>query len=403
MDSSNLMGMTPPTCVIGGGLVGLATAWALRRRHPDLPLVLLEKEAEVGTHQSGRNSGVLHSGIYYKPGSLRARLCREGAELMAAFCQEEGLPFARCGKVIVATRPEELPRLEALTERARVNGLEARSLNPEGLAEFEPHAAGLAALHLPATGVVDYPAVARRLKERLLAQGVEIRLGVEVTGLQERPEGLLLRWKEGEILAQRAVACAGLHADRVHGLQAPPPLRIIPFRGEYHLLSPEGAAIVKGLIYPVPDPALPFLGVHLTRGVHGEVDAGPNAVLALAREGYSWGDVSSRDLRDVLTYPGFWRLARKHARTGAYEVARSFLRSLLLRDLQHLVPALEAKHLLPGPAGVRAQAVLPSGDLADDFVVARVGRCLHVLNAPSPAATASLAIGEYLAERLDEA
>ncbi len=249
--------------------------------------------------------------------------------------------------------------------------------------------------------MADYPAVARRLKARLLAQGVEIHPGVEVTGLQPRGGGVLVRWRGGEILAHRVVACAGLHADRVHGLQAPPPLRIIPFRGEYHLLSPEGAAIVKGLIYPVPDPALPFLGVHLTRGVHGEVDAGPNAVLALAREGYSWGDVSSRDLRDVLTYPGFWRLALKHARTGAYEVARSFSKALLLRDLRRLVPALEAQHLLPGPAGVRAQAVLPSGDLADDFAVARTGRCLHLLNAPSPAATASLAIGEYLADQLD--
>ena len=392
--------MASPTCVIGGGLVGLATAWALHRRHPDLPLVLLEKEAEVGTHQSGRNSGVLHSGIYYTPGSLRARLCREGAERMAAFCEAEGLPFRRCGKVIVATRPEELPRLEALATRAEANDIEAHRLDPEGLAEHEPHATGLAALHLPATGIADYAAVARRLKAKLLDAGVAIHLGCEATGLQPRGEGVLVSWRGGEVLADRVITCAGLHADRVHGLQSPPPLRIIPFRGEYHLLSPEGAALVKGLIYPVPDPALPFLGVHLTRGIHGEVDAGPNAVLALAREGYTWSTLSGRDLVEVLTYPGFWRLARKQVRTGAYEVARSLSKRLLVRDLQRLVPALKAEHLVPGPAGVRAQAVHSSGALADDFVVARVGRCLHVLNAPSPAATASLAIGEYLADQM---
>ncbi|MBI3129762.1 MAG: L-2-hydroxyglutarate oxidase [Acidobacteria bacterium] len=394
--------MTSPTCVIGGGLVGLATAWALRRRHPELPLLLLEKEAEVGTHQTGRNSGVVHSGIYYSPGSLRARLCREGAERMAAFCEAEGLPFRRCGKVIVATRPEELPRLEALAARAQANGIEAHRLGPEGLAEHEPHATGLAALRLPATGITDYGAVARRLKAKLLDAGVAIHLGREATGLQPRGEGVLVRWRGGEIFADRVITCAGLHADRVHGLQSPPPARIIPFRGEYHLLSPEGAALVKGLIYPVPDPALPFLGVHLTRGIHGEVDAGPNAVLALAREGYTWSTLSARDLAEVLTYPGFWRLVRKQVRTGAYEVARSLSKQLLLRDLRRLVPALQADHLLPGPAGVRAQAVLPNGLLADDFLVARVGRCLHVLNAPSPAATASLAIGEFLADRMAE-
>lgn len=392
--------MASPTCVIGGGLVGLATAWALHRRHPDLPLILLEKEAEVGTHQTGRNSGVLHSGIYYTPGSLRARLCREGADRMAAFCEAEGLPFRRCGKVIVATSPAELPRLEALAARAEANGLEAHRLTPEGLAEHEPHAAGLAALHLPATGIADYGAVARCLKAKLLAEGVTLHLGCEATGLEARGEGVLVRWGGGEVLAERVITCGGLHADRLHNLQAPPPVRIIPFRGEYHLLSPEGAALVKGLIYPVPDPALPFLGVHHTRGIHGEVHAGPNAVLALAREGYTWGRISPRDLAETFAFPGFWRLARKHARTGAYEVARSLSKHLLVKDLQRLVPALTVDHLVPGPAGVRAQAVLPSGALADDFVVARVGRSLHVLNAPSPAATASLAIGEYLADQM---
>lgn len=394
--------MGSPTLVIGGGLVGLGTAWALHRRQPDRPLILLEKEAEVGTHQTGRNSGVLHSGIYYTPGSLRARLCREGADRMAAFCTAEGLPFTRCGKVIVATRPEELPRLEALATRAQANGLEARRLSPEELAEHEPHAAGLAALHLPSTGVVDFRAVARRLREKLAAGGVEVRLGCEATELEPRGEGVRVRWRGGEVWADHVVACAGLHADRVHGLQAPPPLRILPFRGEYHQLTPEGAALVRGLIYPVPDPALPFLGVHLTRGIHGDVEAGPNAVLAMAREGYSWADLQGRDLAEILSYPGFWRLARAHAATGAYEVLRSFSKRLLLRDLRRLVPALEEGHLVPGPAGVRAQAVHPSGALADDFVVARAGRCLHVLNAPSPAATASLAIGEYLADALSE-
>lgn len=393
--------MANPTLVIGGGLVGLAAAWALHRRAPERPLVLLEKEAAVGTHQSGRNSGVLHSGIYYRPGSLRARLCRAGAARMAAFCEAEGLPFLRCGKVIVATRPGELPRLAALADRARVHGLEARPLTPEGLAEQEPHAAGLAALLLPATGVVDYPAVARRLQAKLEAGGVAVRTGHEVTGLREGPEGVEVRGRGWSLLADRVITCGGLHADRLAALQAPPPLRILPFRGEYHLLTPEGAALVKGLIYPVPDPALPFLGVHLTRGVHGEVDAGPNAVPALAREGYSWREVSGRDLAEQLAYPGFWRLARAHARTGFYEMLRSCSEDLLLRDLRRLLPALEAHHLVPGPAGVRAQAVHPDGTLADDFVVHRVGRCLHVLNAPSPAATASLAIGDYLADQLE--
>ncbi len=393
--------MRTPLCIVGGGLVGLATAWALHRRDPDRPLVLLEKEDQVATHQTGRNSGVLHSGIYYRPGTLRAALCRRGAEAMVAFCEAEGLPFRRCGKVIVATRPEELPRLAALAERAQVHGLEARPLSPEGLGEHEPHAAGLAALFLPATGVVDYPAVARRLQAKLEAGGVQVLRGREVTGLQEGSEGVEVRGRGWSLLADRVITCGGLQADRLAAMQAPPPLRIVPFRGEYHLLTPEGAALVKGLIYPVPDPALPFLGVHLTRGVHGEVDAGPNAVPALAREGYSWHDVSGRDLAEQLAYPGFWRLARAHARTGAYEMLRSCSEDLLLRDLRRLLPGLQAHHLVPGPAGVRAQAVLPGGTLADDFVVHRVGRCLHVLNAPSPAATASLAIGEHLADELD--
>ncbi len=390
-----------PTLIVGGGIVGLATAWALSHRQPDRPLVVLEKEPEVGRHQTGHNSGVLHSGIYYRPGSLRAQLCVTGAARMAAFCETEGLPYQRCGKLIVATQPEELPRLDALQERAIANGIEARRLRAEEIAAFEPHAAGLAALHLPGTGIADYGAVVRRLKARLLERGVEIRLGTKAIGLEGRTEGMVVQWHGGEQLADRVIACAGLHADRVHALQTPPPLRIIPFRGEYHLLTSEGAALVKGLIYPVPDPSLPFLGVHLTRMTNGGVEAGPNAVLALAREGYTWGDISLPDLASTFSYGGFWRLAKRHARTGMYEVTRSWRRSLLLRDLQRLLPSLEDRHLQSGGAGVRAQAVMPNGDLADDFVIARQGRCLHVLNAPSPAATASLAIGEYIADQLE--
>jgi L-2-hydroxyglutarate oxidase len=390
-----------PTLILGGGIVGLATAWALSHRDPDRPLVLLDKEPEVGQHQTGHNSGVVHSGIYYRPGSLRAQLCVTGATRMAAFCASEGLPYQRCGKLIVATSPEELPRLDALQARAAANGIEARRLRAEEIAAFEPHAAGLAALHLPGTGIADYGAVSRRLKERLLERGVAFRLGAKVIGLKEHSEGVVVRWAGGEQLAERVIACAGLHADRIHALQSPPPLRIIPFRGEYHLLTAEGAALVNGLIYPVPDPTLPFLGVHLTRMTSGDVEAGPNAVLALAREGYTWGRISLRDLMSTLSYGGFWRLAKRHARTGLYEVARSWRRSLLLRDLQRLLPDLQDHHLQRGGAGVRAQAVLPSGDLADDFVIARQGRCLHLLNAPSPAATASLAIGEYIADQLD--
>lgn len=391
------------TVIVGGGLVGLGTARALKERDPGARILLLEKESEVAAHQTGHNSGVVHSGIYYRPGSLRARLCTEGARLMAAYCTARNLPFERCGKVIVATSEPELPRLEALAQRAQANGLEVHRLGPEAMKEREPHAAGLAALWLPGTAVTDYRQVTRSLLRELASEGVEVRLGTAVTGLEERPSGVRVCTRDGEIMADRVVACAGLHADRVAAFQAPPPVRIVPFRGEYHDLTSEGAELVKGLIYPVPDPALPFLGVHLTRMAGGGVEAGPNAVLALAREGYAWGTVSAADLRDTFTYGGFWRLARRHGRSGAYEMLRSVLRPLLVRDLQRLVPALEDRHLVPGGAGVRAQAVLPTGELADDFVLHHHGRCLHVLNAPSPAATASLAIGAHIATSLEQA
>ena len=368
--------------IVGGGIVGLATADALLRAEPSLDVVLYEKEAALATHQTGRNSGVLHSGIYYRPGSLKARTTEAGRRAMLELCAAEGVAHDVCGKLIVATPADELPRLAALEERAGALGIAVERLGPDGIRDHEPHAAGIAALFVPSAALVDFAEVCRVLARRIEAAGGRIITGVRIDEVASVP-------------ARRVVTCAGLHSDRLSRSTA---ARIVPFRGEYHELVPDRRSLVRDLIYPVPDPAFPFLGVHLTRSLDGSVHAGPNAVLALSREGYRWRDVSARDLAELAAFPGTWRLARRHWRTGVDEVVRSVRRSRLARDLARLVPELAVDDLVPAPSGVRAQAVSRRGDLLDDFVVEESGGAVHVINAPSPAATASLEIGRLVAE-----
>lgn len=390
--------MSYDIAIIGGGIVGLATGLGLLRQRPDLRLIILEKEAGVGRHQTGHNSGVIHSGIYYKPGSLKASLCVEGARRMAAFCQAHGLPYERCGKVIVATHQQELPALDELLRRGTANGVPGlRRIGPDELKEYEPNASSIAALHSPATGIVDYGRVAEAMAQDLQAQGAEIRTGAAVTAVSEDGQGLRITTTCGEVAARRLINCAGLYSDEIARLcGADPGVRIVPFRGEYYFLRPERRHLVRGLIYPVPDARLPFLGVHFTRTVDGAVEAGPNAVLAFAREGYTRRHFRGKDLLGTLSYRGFQRLALGYWRTGLYEMYRSLSRREFVRSLQRLVPALAEDDVTPGGAGVRAQAVLPDGRLVDDFHIVQSPRALHVLNAPSPAATASLAIGEHV-------
>lgn len=385
--------------VIGGGIVGLATALGLAERFPMLRLVILEKEARLAAHQSSHNSGVIHSGIYYTPGSEKARLCVEGARLMLAFCDRHGIPYERCGKVIVATSPEELPRLERLYERGVANGVEGLArIGPERLRELEPHAFGLQALHSPATAVVDFMQVALAMADLLRQQGAAILTEGHVEGIARADGGYVLTSARGPIQARGLVNCAGLYADRVARLMGVRPnVRLIPFRGEYYHLMPYRRHLVRGLIYPVPDPTLPFLGVHLTRTIHGVVEAGPNAVLALAREGYTYRHIQPGEVAEMLTYPGFLRMARRYWRVALSELHRSLSTSAFVRDLQRLVPEIKAGDVVPGPSGVRAQAVERSGALIDDFRIIETPRAIHVLNAPSPAATASLAIGRRIA------
>lgn len=388
--------------VVGGGIVGLATARALARGG-ERRVAVLEAEPEVGSHQSGRNSGVVHSGLYYKPGSLKARLCVEGRLALERYCAERGVAFERCGKLVVATRPDEMPRLDELERRGRANGLAGlRRLPAEAIREHEPHAAGIAALLVPETGIVDFPAMCRALAADIAGAGGEVLTARTVRGARRDGDALVVETAgsaaTGALRARALVACAGLHADRVaRACGVEPLVRIVPFRGEYHLLAPERRALVRNLIYPVPDPRFPFLGVHFTRRVGGEVEAGPNAVLALARHGYSWGAVSARDLAETFAWPGFWRLASRHAGHALGEVHRSLDRHAFASALRRLVPELRDDDLAPARAGVRAQALGRDGALVDDFHLVAGERQLHVLNAPSPAATASLAIGEWIA------
>jgi L-2-hydroxyglutarate oxidase len=389
--------------IIGGGIVGLATAYRLLEQRPELKIAILEKEAELARHQSGHNSGVIHAGLYYAPGSAKARLCREGKGQLESFCQEHGIAFEPIGKLVVALDESELPRLASIKERATANGVEGlEEVGRERIREIEPEAAGIRALWSPRTGIVDYRKVALAIAEEVAGRGGAIHTSRAVLGIEERPSELILRTSLGELVAGGVVACAGLQSDRVAaltGTQDGSAPRIVPFRGDYYTLKPAARHLVRGLIYPVPDPRFPFLGVHFTKRIDGDVWAGPNAVLAFAREGYRRRDINLGQLAGVLGYRGFQRLAGKYLRTGLAELWRDWWKPAFVAELRRYVPAVTGGDLEFGPSGVRAQAVAPDGSLVDDFDIAGTGRVLHVRNAPSPAATSSLAIGRVLAER----
>ena len=395
--------MTYDFIVIGGGIVGLGTALRILEAKPGANLLLLEKESALGRHQTGHNSGVLHAGLYYKPGSLKAKLAVEGLRQMVYFCRKHQVAHEQCGKIVVATEQEELPRLESLLDRGTANGLKGlRKLGPEQIREIEPHAAGLTAIHVPEEGIVDYGAVVEALAKEIRAKGGEIVCGARV----ERLRGLGGTWvvesTQGEFEAKQVVACAGLYSDRMvskSGMK--PSAMIMPFRGEYYMIRKERQSLVRNLIYPVPDPQFPFLGVHFTRMIQGGVEAGPNAVLAMAREGYSWGNISLRDLAESLSFPGLWKFMLKYPSICSYEIWRSISRSEFCRSLQKLVPEIQEDDLEPDSAGVRAQAMSSGGALVEDFSFVEGPGILHVVNAPSPAATASLAIGQEIVKRLE--
>ncbi|MCQ8774841.1 L-2-hydroxyglutarate oxidase [Streptomyces telluris] len=387
--------------VVGGGIVGLSTAYAITRARPGTHVVVLEKEPGPALHQTGRNSGVIHSGIYYSPGSLKARFAVRGAAEMVEFCAEHGLPHEITGKLIVAADHEELPRLHALVQRGRENGVPVRELGPAQIAEYEPHVRGVGAIHVGSTGVCDYGAVARRLARLAEDAGASVRYGAQVQVIGRRGAAVAVRTGLGEVLRARTlVNCAGLHSDRVARLAGDDPgVRIVPFRGEYFELPTGRTDLVRGLVYPVPDPAFPFLGVHLTRGIDGTVHLGPNAVPALAREGYGRTTLRPGELAGTVSWPGSWQLARRHWRYGAGEVRRSLSKRAFTEAARRLLPEVTPEDLIPAPSGVRAQAVLRDGTLVDDFLFAESPRMVHVLNAPSPAATAALPIGREVARR----
>ncbi|MGH8951649.1 MAG: L-2-hydroxyglutarate oxidase [Acidimicrobiia bacterium] len=395
--------MTYDVCIIGAGLVGLGVAHALNGSHDGISLAIVDKETSVGTHQSSHNSGVAHSGLYYRPGSLKARLCVEGRRLLEEYCEASGVAFERSGKLVIATRPDELEPLDELERRGLANGLAGiKRLDLDGIREFEPAATGVQALQVPEAGVVDFPAVAAHIASDLAARGAAIRTGHEVSGIDHDGRGARIRVGDQEIRARVLVNCAGLHSDRVAsmaGVQSP--IRIVPFRGEYFTLVPEAVHLVRALIYPVPDPQFPFLGVHFTRRIDDTVEVGPNAVLALGREQYRGVPASWADFRETLGFPGFRKLVRRHWWTGATEMIRSRSTRMYAGSARRLVPDVRPEHLVPGGAGIRAQAVAPDGSLVDDFVIEEAGPTVHVLNAPSPGATASLAIGAYVAGIVD--
>jgi L-2-hydroxyglutarate oxidase len=387
--------------IIGGGIVGLATGYQLVRQFPGKKVVLLEKESSLAQHQTGRNSGVIHSGIYYKPGSLKAVNCREGRKALIQFCQEEGVAHDVCGKVIVALEESEMPRLERIFERGQANGVKCEIIGADRLRELEPHAAGIRAIHVPEAGIVDFKGVCQRLAAHIQQAGGTILTNARVTALRPDSEGTVVVSQAGEVATKYVVNCAGLYCDRVTEMSGMrPDAKVVPFRGEYFELVPEAEHLCRNLIYPVPDPAFPFLGVHFTRMAVGGVECGPNAVLAFAREGYHLTDVNLRDLTESLTYPGFLRMAARNWKMGLGELWRSISKGAFVKSLQRLVPEIRAEHLHSSPAGVRAQALARDGSLVDDFAILENERVVNVLNAPSPAATASLNIGRLIVDRL---
>lgn len=395
--------------IIGGGILGLATALKITAVHPRLRLLLLEKEPDLARHQTGNNSGVIHSGLYYRPGSLKARTCVAGRRELIQFCDENGVPYEICGKVVVATTDEELPRLEELRRRGEANGLRRlETIGIERLKELEPHATGIKGLHVPETGIIDYKKVAAAYAAKIRDSGGDIRLSQKVVGILDRPGEIVLQTSGGDYRTKHLINCCGLQSDLIakkargatqeHDLEH----RIIPFRGEYYKIAPARQYLVKNLIYPVPDPTFPFLGVHFTRMAKGGVEAGPNAVLAYAREGYSHSQVNLNDLWQTVSFRGFWAMTGKYWQTGFGELYRSLSKTAFVRALQQLVPEIRASDLVAGGAGVRAQAVSANGALVDDFVIKQGRNAIHILNAPSPGATASLAIGRQICEMAEK-
>ncbi|HEV8292213.1 MAG TPA: L-2-hydroxyglutarate oxidase [Tepidisphaeraceae bacterium] len=384
--------------VIGGGIVGLATAMALASDY-SASVVVLEAEGKLAEHQTGNNSGVIHSGLYYKPGSLKARLCTEGRKALVRFCEQRNIPYELCGKVVVATHESELPALDELERRGSANGLaDLRRLSIQEIGEYEPHVAGVAGLRVKETGIVNYRRVAEEYAKVIQEFGGSVKTQSRVYAVTQKPDALTLHTTRGDIEAGSLVNCGGLHCDRVArmcGLN--PGVKIVPFRGEYYKLSEDAWHLCRSLIYPVPNPAFPFLGVHFTRMIDGGVEAGPNAVLALARHGYSWRNINLKDLAETLAFGGFWKMSMKYWKAGFSEMHRSLSKKAFLEALQQLMPAVQLSNLIPGGAGVRAQAMQPSGAMVDDFYIQQAPRMVHVLNAPSPAATASIAIGQYIA------
>ncbi len=384
--------------IIGGGIVGLSTGMALGRRYPNARIVVLEKERLWANHQTGNNSGVIHSGIYYKPGSFKAKFCGEGSRSMVEFCRTHGISHEVCGKVIVATEPEQLPLLENLYKRGLENNLKLAKLCAEEVKEIEPHVSCIAGIRVFTTGIVDYKQVCQKMADLILSQGGDIHLNTKVEKICQTGETQVLETNNGTFETRFAINCAGLHSDRIAKLaHIDPKAKIVPFRGEYYELKPESRYLVKTLIYPVPNPAFPFLGVHFTRMIDGSVHAGPNAVLSFKREGYKKTDFDIRDFTEVMTYPGFWKLAAKHASSGIEEIIRSFSKAAFVHSLQKLIPEVQASDLVPTHAGVRAQALMNDGKLVDDFLIVESKNAIHVCNAPSPAATSSIEIGKAIA------
>ena len=398
--------MTPDfdVAVIGGGILGLSSARELRIRFSGLSVLVIEKESDLAQHQTGHNSGVIHSGIYYRPGSLKARNCVEGARLLTQFCDQHDIPYEKCGKVIVAADESEVPALEELYHRGTANGVPGlRRIGAEELKKLEPYARGVAALHSPETGIVDYNQVTKAYASDFQESGGQISLSTELQGIRILPEGMELLTSGDAIRVRHLINCAGLYADVVADMTSPDDeIRIIPFRGDYYTLSPRAESMVNGLIYPVPDPAFPFLGVHFTRTVHGYTEAGPNAVLAFAREGYTIGKVNLGELAKTISYPGFWRLTLRYWRMGSQEFYRSASKRAFLKASQRLLPDVRLEDLVNRGSGVRAQAVDREGRLLDDFVISRSNNAVHIRNAPSPGATASLAIGKHIVDVAQE-